>query len=86
MTRTRICAIITLQGAAKMARVLSFLWFFVFGLLPAPVHRIQPMTHTFTNPIVKEAADPWIVYWHGDYYMTFTQGWRVALRKSPTLA
>ena len=69
-----------------MARYLSFLWFFVFGLLPAPIHRFQLMTYTFTNPIVKSAADPWIVYWHGNYYMTFTQGNRVTLRKSPTLA
>lgn len=41
---------------------------------------------TFTNPVVRDAADPWVVYHKGNYYMTRTVGWGVAVRKSPTLA
>ncbi len=40
----------------------------------------------FTNPVSRNAADPWIVYRNGFYYMTITRGWGVAVTKSPTLA
>lgn len=41
---------------------------------------------TFTNPIRQRAPDPWIVYHDGNYYLTSTVGWGVAVRKAPTLA
>lgn len=40
----------------------------------------------FANPVCRNAADPWVVYRDGSYYMTRTVGWGVAIRKSPTLA
>ena len=45
-----------------------------------------PPPGTFTNPVRRDAADPWIVYRNGFYYMTNTVGWGVAIRRSPTLA
>jgi len=48
---------------------------------PAP----SAIAGTFTNPVVRNAADPWIVYRNGNYYLLCTLGNRVGIRKSPTL-
>ena len=44
-------------------------------------------TATFTNPLTVAASpDPWIVQHRGSYYLTFTQGGRIDIWKSPTLS
>jgi len=49
---------------------------------PAPWSARQP-TH-FTNPLLS-APDPWIIYWHGAYYYTGTEGSNVSVWASPTI-
>jgi GH43 family beta-xylosidase len=41
---------------------------------------------TFTNPIIGDGADPWIVYREGYYYFTFTTGSNVQVRRATRLA
>ncbi|MZI95233.1 family 43 glycosylhydrolase [Vibrio sp. CAIM 722] len=42
---------------------------------------------TFTNPIYENGADPWLMYYHGNYYSaTTTWSSQLEMRKSPTLA
>ncbi|WPC75746.1 family 43 glycosylhydrolase [Vibrio porteresiae] len=42
---------------------------------------------TFTNPIYENGADPWLIYYHGNYYSaTTTWSSQLEMRKSPTLA
>ncbi|MDW6004626.1 family 43 glycosylhydrolase [Vibrio mangrovi] len=42
---------------------------------------------TFTNPIYENGADPWLMYYDGNYYsVTTTWSSQLAMRKSPTLA
>jgi GH43 family beta-xylosidase len=41
---------------------------------------------TFTNPIVSNGADPWVVFQNGYYYFTDTTGWDVEVRRSTRLA
>jgi GH43 family beta-xylosidase len=58
----------------------------VAAAVAPPTPTASTPTRTFTNPVVNDAADPWVVYRGGNYYMTRTVGWGVAIRKSPTLA
>jgi GH43 family beta-xylosidase len=42
---------------------------------------------TFSNPIYENGADPWLMYYKGNYYVaTTTWSSQIAMRKSPTLA
>jgi GH43 family beta-xylosidase len=41
---------------------------------------------TFTNPVVADGADPWIAFRNGYYYLTFTTGSNVQIRRAPRLA
>ena len=43
-------------------------------------------TETFTNPIIGNGADPWVVYQAGYYYLTFTTGSGVLIYRAPRLA
>ena len=52
-------------------------------LLPAA--RVEASGGTFKNPIRTSAADPFVTYKDGFYYMVFTQANRVQIHKSNTL-
>lgn len=53
-------------------------WMFAFS-----VHAAS----TFTNPIYENGADPWLMFYKGNYYVaTTTWSSQIAMRKSPTLA
>ncbi|HVV72981.1 MAG TPA: hypothetical protein VHI52_16010, partial [Verrucomicrobiae bacterium] len=41
---------------------------------------------TFTNPIVADGADPWIIYREGYYYLTYTTGSSVLIHRATHLA
>jgi GH43 family beta-xylosidase len=41
---------------------------------------------TFTNPIISDGADPWVVHKDGYYYLTVTTGWDIYVRKATRLA
>src|SRR5690348_9519587 len=43
-------------------------------------------SQTFTNPIIGDGADPWVVYQAGYYYLTYTTGSSVAIYRSTSLA
>jgi GH43 family beta-xylosidase len=40
---------------------------------------------TFTNPIIGDGADPWMTYREGYYYLTFTTGSNVQIRRATRL-
>ena len=40
---------------------------------------------TFTNPILDDGADPWVVPWKGEYFYTRTTGTDVRIGRSPDL-
>lgn len=42
------------------------------------------IAQTFQNPI-NDGADPWMVYYKGNYYLTTTQGDAIRIWKAPTL-
>jgi GH43 family beta-xylosidase len=69
-----LCCVALVAGAGRAQTPTS---------APAPK---ATAARTFKNPIVRDAADPWIVCHGGYYYMTRTVGWGVAIRKSATLA
>lgn len=48
---------------------------------------VHAATTTFTNPVFENGADPWVVFYKGNYYSTTTT-WssQLEMRKSPTLA
>jgi GH43 family beta-xylosidase len=39
-------------------------------------------TNTFTNPVLEQGPDPWVVYWKGFYYYSNTEGSNLTLRKT----
>jgi GH43 family beta-xylosidase len=41
---------------------------------------------TFTNPIIGDGADPWVIYQAGYYYLTYTTGSSVQIHRATTLA
>jgi len=41
---------------------------------------------TFTNPVVSNGADPWIIYREGYYYLTYTTGSNVQIHRATRLA
>lgn len=46
----------------------------------------RPVTEsTFTNPLKRNGADPWLLYVQGEYYLTTTTGGDVKLRHAKTL-
>jgi GH43 family beta-xylosidase len=45
-----------------------------------------PAVETFTNPIIPNGADPWIVYRAGYYYLTYTTGSNVQIHRATRLA
>src|ERR1043166_1018271 len=47
---------------------------------------IRGNAQTFTNPILSDGADPWIIYHEGRYYLTFTTGSNVQIRHATQLA
>ncbi len=54
------------------------------GALISPL--ASPAVETFTNPIVADGADPWVVYREGYYYLTYTTGSNVQIHRAPRLA
>jgi len=44
-----------------------------------------PAGNTFQNPI-NRGPDPWMIYYHGNYHLTTTQGDAIRMWKAPTLA
>jgi hypothetical protein len=44
----------------------------------------KPQAGTFTNPL-NAGADPWMLYYEGNYYLTTTQGSCIRMWKAPTL-
>ncbi len=42
-------------------------------------------TNTFTNPIIGNGADPWVVKWNNQYVYTYSDGGAVWIAKAPTL-
>ena len=40
---------------------------------------------TFTNPLLENGADPWVIWWKGFYYYSDTTGHNLTLRKTPDL-
>src|SRR5437762_1773758 len=40
---------------------------------------------TFTNPLIADGADPWVIYKDGNYFYTQTTGGEVTIRKSATI-
>ncbi len=48
-------------------------------------NHLLSVTHKFQNPI-NPGADPWLVYFNGNYYLTTTQGDCIRMWKAPTLA
>ncbi len=63
----------------------------LFGLFSAVITlltcSVQAESTTFTNPVYENGADPWLMYYNGNYYSTTTT-WssQLEMRKSPTLA
>lgn len=45
-----------------------------------------PASETYTNPIIADGADPWVVFHDGYYYMTYTTGSSVVIHRSTRLA
>jgi GH43 family beta-xylosidase len=45
---------------------------------PAPA----PATNTFTNPLLHNGPDPWVIYWKGFYYYSNSTGTNLTLRKT----
>ena len=41
---------------------------------------------TFTNPIIADGADPWVEYYAGYYYLTYTTGSSVQVHRATRLA
>jgi GH43 family beta-xylosidase len=61
----------------------------VFLLLVALVCQFatpSTATDTFTNPIIANGADPWVVYKEGYYYLTYTTGSSVLIHRATALA
>ena len=49
-------------------------------------HRWAAATETYTNPIIADGADPWVIYQAGYYYLTYTTGSSVLVYRSTRLA
>src|SRR3984885_5890591 len=45
-----------------------------------------PSGDTFTNPLLENGPDPWVVWWKGFYYYSNTSGKNLTLRKTADLA
>ena len=41
-----------------------------------------PQQNTFTDPLLPNGPDPWVVYWHGFYYYSNSTGTNLILRKT----
>jgi GH43 family beta-xylosidase len=48
--------------------------------------RQSAATETYTNPIIGDGADPWVVYQAGYYYLTYTTGSIVQVHRATRLA
>src|ERR1700739_3977301 len=46
-------------------------------------HRVSG--DTFTNPLLQNGADPWVICWKGFYYYSDTSGRNLTLRKTPDI-
>jgi hypothetical protein len=42
--------------------------------------------NTFTNPLLDNGPDPWVICWKGFYYYTDTSGRNLTLRKTADIA
>jgi GH43 family beta-xylosidase len=59
-------------------------WRFLIGLTALLASAAMGHAEKFTNPI-NDGADPWIVYFKGQYYLTTTQGKSIKMWIAPTL-
>jgi len=62
-----------------------FLFFACAVLLGLPVTTLRA-TETYTNPIISDGADPWVTFYEGYYYLTYTTGSSVIVHRSTRLA
>ena len=46
----------------------------------------SPAVETFSNPVVPNGADPWVIYRGGYYYLTYTTGSNVQIHRAIRLA
>lgn len=51
----------------------------------APAVTDRPEAGTFTNPLKRQGADPWLAYHDGYYYLTTTSGRNIQMRRATTL-
>ncbi len=60
-------------------------WMYLFALTILSVTATgfsQTSTNTFTDPLLDNGPDPWVVYWHGFYYYSNSTGSNLTLRKT----
>lgn len=63
------------------------LMLFAAGIIGAPTAARGATNTTFFNPIKQgESPDPWMTYYNGNYYFTYTAGDSIRVSKAPTLA
>src|ERR1700681_1388639 len=48
-----------------------------------PVDRVSG--DSFTNPLLQNGPDPWVIWWKGFYYYSDTSGQNLTLRKTPDI-
>src|SRR5215469_3506520 len=70
------------RHGSRPTRLLVLLGTALLCLAPLLVRASQ----TFTNPIIGNGADPWVVYEAGYYYLTYTTGSSVAVYRATSLA
>ena len=66
-----------------MRRTIS-IWLTMVLLTAAPIGAAA--TETYTNPIIGDGADPWVIFQAGYYYLTYTTGSSVLVFRSTRLA
>ena len=72
---------------ARLSKIRSSISILVLAAFVSSSAPASAQSATFTNPLVKsrDAADPWMVYRDGYYYLTFTAGNRIEVWKSATI-
>jgi len=61
-------------------------FFFVLILFISQVGHAQSPAKTFTNPVLANGPDPWVIRQGGYYYYLHTMGNRLAIRKTKALS
>lgn len=77
------------RSSAMVCITISFFAFTLSGypgVITAHAKQFHPqggtLAKSFRNPIINAGADPWIIHYHGTYYLTMTTGNNVTIRKS----